>query len=154
MKEFNSEGLRLCEFQAALFEKSLDNTALSSPAFIKAFMNSALATHVDSPFFFNEDLTAEKILEEINSKYCNYKTQKKYSAEQMYWMGYLYRYWSFVYELSSKTVFSYIPSTELVGLYEAYHTLDCSAAIERIIEAKNIKRKTAKEKMVEIYGHI
>lgn len=155
MKEFDSFGLSICKSQAELFEKSIQKASLSSPDFVRRFMNSKIAGRIDLQSYINEDLTAEKILEQINSEYKTRKTQKKYTSEQMYWMGYLYRFWSYTYELPSRLVYSYIPATELVKLYEPYHTLDCKAVVERIIEAKHIeKRKLLNEKMAEIYGHI
>ncbi|MEI3217103.1 MAG: hypothetical protein V8S23_05960 [Lachnospiraceae bacterium] len=62
----------------------------------------------------------------------------KYTANELYWIGYIYRYYSYTYELSSIHVYKIIKPKELRELFLAYHTLDPSQAIERILEAKNI----------------
>ena len=71
-----------------------------------------------------------------------YKASKygsvKYSWEEMYWIGYLYRYFSYTYNKSSKQVYKIVKPKELRKLYPAYHTLGVDQAIERILEAKGI----------------
>ena len=57
----------------------------------------------------------------------------------MYWMGYIYRYWAYVFELSSKEIYKIISGNELAQLFEPYHTLDPELAIRRIYEERNIK---------------
>ena len=54
----------------------------------------------------------------------------------MHWIGYIYRYWAYTYEKSSKQLFKYIKPDELRALYFPYHSLDPAQAIERIIESK------------------
>lgn len=56
----------------------------------------------------------------------------------MYWIGYLYRYFSFTYELSSLQVYKIIKPKELRALYLPYHSLSPSQAIERILESKGM----------------
>ena len=56
----------------------------------------------------------------------------------MYWIGYLYRYFSITYELTSAQVYKIIKPKELRGLFLPYHTMDPSQAIERILEAKGM----------------
>ena len=53
-------------------------------------------------------------------------------------MGYLYRYWAYIRECSSKSVYKIIKPEELRGLYLPYHSLDPLQAIERIMESKDI----------------
>lgn len=56
----------------------------------------------------------------------------------MYWIGYLYRYFSYTHELSSIRVYKIVKPKELRGLFLPYHTLSPEQAIERILEAKGI----------------
>ena len=62
----------------------------------------------------------------------------KYTHNEMYWMGYIYRYYTYTYQCSSVSVYKTIKPKELRGLFLPYHTLDPSQAIERILEAKGI----------------
>lgn len=65
-------------------------------------------------------------------------------------MGYLYRYWCYTYGKTSKQVYRIIKPSELRTLFFPYHSLDCSAAIERILEAKGQNEEDYIEKGVAI----
>ena len=102
-------------------------------------MLSDIAKQFDSKAYLDGTLTKDEVFELIEEEYgeSNYG-KNKYNSEVLYWIGYLYRYFSYTYELTSKQVYRYVKPKELNGLYLAYHTLSCAQAIERILEAKNI----------------
>ena len=56
----------------------------------------------------------------------------------MYWIGYIYRYFAIICELTSVQVYKIIKPKELRGLFLPYHTMDPSQAVERILEAKEM----------------
>lgn len=56
----------------------------------------------------------------------------------MFWIGYIYRYFSYTYQKTSKQVYKIIKPKELRGLFLPYHTMDPAQAIERILEAKGL----------------
>ena len=62
----------------------------------------------------------------------------KYTHNEMYWIGYIYRYFAITYEFTSARVYKIIKPKELRELFLPYHTLDPSQAIERILEAKGL----------------
>ena len=72
----------------------------------------------------------------------------------MYWIGYLYRYWAYTFEKSSKQVFRSIKPEELRELYFPYHSLDPAQAIERILEAKGMEDRDQITRGVEILRRI
>ena len=81
--------------------------------------------------------------------------KEKYTNNEMYWIGYLYRYFSYTYELSSYRVYKMVKPKELRNLYLPYHTLSVEQAIERILEAKNIQLEVDDiHKQLEIYKKI
>ena len=139
MRKIDHDGLLLCKIQGAIFENSLKKTNTSSEIFIRRFMLSDIAKQFDSKAYLDGTLTKDEVFELIEEEYgeSNYG-KNKYNSEALYWIGYLYRYFSYTYELTSKQVYRYVKPKELNGLYLAYHTLDCAQAIERILEAKNI----------------
>lgn len=139
MRKIDHDGLLLCKIQGAIFENSLKKTKTSSEIFIRRFMFSDIAKEFDSKAYLDGTLTKDEVFELIEEEYgkSNYG-KNKYNSEALYWIGYLYRYFSYTYELTSKQVYRYVKPKELNGLYLAYHTLDCSQAIERILQAKNI----------------
>lgn len=139
MRKIDHDGLLLCKIQGTIFEDSLKKTNTSSEIFIRRFMLSDIAKQFDSKAYLDGTLTKDEVFELIKEEYgeSNYG-KNKYNSEALYWIGYLYRYFSYTYELTSKQVYRYVKPKELNGLYLAYHTLDCAQAIERILEAKNI----------------
>ena len=139
MRKIDHDGLLLCKIQGAIFENSLKKTNTSSEIFIRRFMLSDIAKQFDSKAYLDGTLTKDEVFELIEEEYgeSNYG-ENKYNSEVLYWIGYLYRYFSYTYELTSKQVYRYVKPKELNGLYLAYHTLSCAQAIERILEAKNI----------------
>ena len=74
----------------------------------------------------------------------------------MYWIGYLYRYFSYTYELSSITVYKIVKPKEFRGLFLPYHILTPEQAIERILEAKGMMLNLEDEinRQFEIYKRI
>ena len=80
----------------------------------------------------------------------------KYNLNELYWIGYLYRYFSYTYNMSSIQVYKIVKPKELRGLYLPYHTLDPSQAIERILEAKGypINEEEELKRQYEIFCRI
>ena len=154
MKDFDIYGLKICEFQARVFEKSL-NAEYSSPIFIRRFMYSEVGQRIDLNAFLFEASPEDSVLEEINEEFGQSSYGKiKYSANEIYWIGYLYRYWSYTHEVSSKSVYKIVKPQELKKLYFAYHSLDPSQVIIRIKEAKGIEEEDLITKGVRIMRKI
>lgn len=140
MKEMDKDGILLCEIQGRIFERSLEEYETSSPVFIRRFMNSEIAEEMDSEGFLNRPFNEDDVFRSLDKEYgkSSYGTDR-YAPGIMNWIGYLYRYWSYVYEMPSKRVFRIAGSRELRDLYYAYHSLDPLNAIQRIMEAKGIR---------------
>lgn len=158
MKKIDKDGLLLCELQAKTFEMSVDATEVSSEIFIRRFMNSKISKSIDSCEILQTNIQAKDILERIEDQYgkSNYGSIK-YTKNELYWIGYIYRYFSYTYEKSSVQVYKIVKPKELRGLFLPYHTLDPSQAIERILEAKNLLVADNKAEIIrqyEIYKNI
>lgn len=155
MRAFDETGLKLSRMQAELFVLSASKLECSSPIFLRRFMLSKVAARMDQAGFLYEACTADGILQEIEEEFgaTNYG-REKYSTEELYWMGYLYRYWSYTYEKSSKQVYKLMKPKELRGLYYPYHSLDPAQAIERILESKDLGEEDLTQKGVEILRRI
>ena len=94
---------------------------------------------LDNETIISSNTQAKDIVEMVEEEYGASKYGSvKYSREEMYWIGYLYRYFSYTYNKSSKQVYKIVKPKELRKLYPAYHTLGVDQAIERILEAKGI----------------
>ena len=151
MKLMDEIGLKLCKTQAELFVSSITLTDCSSAVFLRRFMNSAVAKRMDEGGFIFEATTNESVVSEIDEEFGKTDYGKvKFSENEMYWMGYLYRYWCYTYEKTSKQVYRIIKPTELRELFFPYHSIDNAAAIERILEAKNSREEDLTERGVAI----
>ena len=139
MEKIDQDGLILCDLQAKTFEMSIDYTMESSGIFIRRFMNSHVSKMVDNKSLLDTNLQPYDILEMIEEEYqgSNYGS-KKYTKNEMYWIGYIYRYFSYTYDFTSRKVYKIVKPKELQELFLPYHTLDPSQAIERILEAKGM----------------
>lgn len=141
MRELDSKGIALARAQARFFAQSVQLYKGSSAFFAKAFMNSDSCEMIDRNLLFNLD----DILFELSKKKIVNIGKNKIHYDVMFWAGYIYRCWSYVYEESSKNIYKIINCEELAKLYEPYHSMDPLTAIERIIEAKNITLKLSQK---------
>ena len=140
MRKVDSLGLRLCSFQAQLFEESLNKCECSSRIFARRFLNSDLAKRMDNDGFLFESLTITDALDEIDQQYGESTYGKeKYTVEEMHWIGYIYRYWSYSFELTSRQIYKIAKPEQMKKLYFPYHSLDPRQAIERILEGKGME---------------
>ncbi len=77
----NSMQLKLCDIQGRLFENSCQ---YGSEAFIRDFMNSEIAAHLDSPYNKYQWMGEEYILEELEDEKSLSKEGEKYSKDVLY----------------------------------------------------------------------
>ena len=96
MKKISKDGLLLCELQAETFEESIDKMDTSTEIFIRRFMKSKIAKQLDDESILEQNIQAKDILDLINEEYgvSDYGSVK-YNRNEIYWIGYLYRYFSF-----------------------------------------------------------
>jgi len=155
MREMDNYGLKLCKFQAEVFQKSIDEMDCSSRVFVRRFMLSDLAKRMDKDGFLFDAIDVIDALHEINSQFgpSDYGTVK-YRKEELYWAGYIYRYWSYISEKNSKQIYKMVKPEELKKLYFPYHSLDPEQAIERIQESKGIVKIDDIKRGVEILRNV
>lgn len=139
MSNLDHDALSLCEFQGNLFEQSLEKTQCSSAVFLRRFMKSDVAKRMDRPGFLNSAEDIDSVFKDIDDQYgpSSYGTVK-YNREELFWIGYIYRYWCLNKKISSLSAYKMIKPSELRTFYQAYHSLDPQQAIDRILESKNL----------------
>lgn len=150
MKKMDRDGLILCDIQGKTFEQSLEYQSCSSPIFIRRFMLSAFSKRMDNFGYLNEASTISQIYDELDEQYgkSNYG-RTKYTQDELFWIGYIYRYFCVVYEISSKRAYKLIKPNELRNVYYPYHTLDPLVAIDRVLEAKKINLPKTEEERIK-----
>jgi hypothetical protein len=155
MRKMDEIGLKLCKMQAEVFAASVSETKCSSLIFMRRFMNSQVAQRMDFGGFLFEACDIDQIFREIETEFGESSYGKeKYSETELYWIGYIYRYWSYTYQKTSKQIYRFIKPKELRDLYYPYHSLDPAQAIGRILEAKGEKEKDLTAKGVRIMRNI
>lgn len=155
MRKIDEEGLKLCGLQAEVFANSLTRMQCSSPIFVRRFMNSQVASRMDKKGFLLGTSDSVSILDEVDAQYgpTSYGTER-YGREELYWLGYLYRYWAYTYEKSSKQIYKQMKAKKLRSLYFPLHSLDPAQAIERILEGLGSEEEDYTEKGVKILREI
>ena len=157
MRKMDQDGLLLCDLQGNAFELSIQLTSTSSEIFMRRFMNSKVVKMIDNGSILQMNIQPKEIIERVEEEYkkSNYGSVK-YTKNEMYWIGYLYRYFSYTYELPSTRVYKIVKPQELRGLFLPYHTLSPEQAIERILEAKGMIFNSEDEidRQFEIYKRI
>ena len=156
-KKIDKDGLLLCELQAKTFELSASAIDTSSEIFIRRFAYSEMARIMDNTSILQTNIQPQDIIERINEEYgvSNYGSVK-YTLNELFWIGYIYRYFSYTYDWSSTRVYKTVKPKELRGLFLPYHTMDPASAIERILEAKRMLPGTEEnlQRQYEIFKRV
>ncbi len=138
---------KLCDIQGRLFELSIDE-GYDSETFIKCFMKSKIAMYLDSSYNRYQWAGEEYLLEEIEDE-CKEnltKTGNIISKDEIYWIGYIYRYWHYYKNESSKNIYKIAPFKTMKINYLMFHTMSPELAIDDLIEInKQKERKKIKE---------
>ena len=130
----DSLSLQLCDIQGRLFELSR-REGCASAAFAEAFMTGNVSEHFDLPYDRSQWMGEEYLFEDVEDDAGGIsRTGEIYDQDELYWMGYTYRYWHFLTGESSRTIYETADAPFMRRVYPAYHTLDTEAAIERIKE--------------------
>lgn len=131
----NSIQLKLCDIQGRLFELSVDRQ-INSAMFVKIFMNSETAKALDSNYnrmqWAGEEYLLEEVVEGAKDK-LNLEGEL-YSKNVIYWIGYIYRYWHYYTNESSKSICKQAPVETMKRNYLMFHTMAPEVAIEDLKE--------------------
>ena len=130
--------LKLCDIQGRMFERS---TAYAREDFIRDFMNSEVAEHLDSPYNKLQWMGDEYLMDELKDEKKLDTDGEKYSPEVLYWIGYLYRYWACTRGERSRKIYRQAPAKTMKRNYMAFHTFDPDVAIDDLIEIHQQRQK-------------
>ena len=130
--------LKFCDIHGRLFERS---TAFASESFIRGFMNSEVAEHLDSPYNKLQWMGEEYLMEELQDEIALQATGEIYSPEVLYWTGYIYRYWACSRSEKSRQIYRWAPASAMRRNYMAFHTFDPDIAIDDLMEIGRQRRR-------------
>ncbi len=135
---------KLCDIQGRLFELSVDK-GIDSESFIKSFMLSKTAEYLDSTYNRLQWAGEEYLLEEIIDECGDSLKQggKILTKDEIYWIGYIYRYWHYYKNENSKQIYKQASYERMKTNYMMFHTMSPEMAIDDLIEIHN-QRKNKK----------
>lgn len=136
---------KLCDIQGRLFQLSVEK-GYDSKAFVKAFMNSKTAEYFDSSYnrlqWAGEEYILEETIDECKDKIEN--NGNVIDKEVIYWIGYVYRYWHFYKNESSRKIYKLAPFERMVRNYLMFHTMSLELAIEDLIDIHQQKKNNVR----------
>ena len=125
---------QLCDIQGRLFGLALKND-YDCPQFIETFMNSQAAVSLDDTYDRLQWAGEEYILEELEDEAKGLKKAGTiYDREVMYWAGYVYRYWHYYTNETSREIYQIADAKTMNDCWLGFHTLDVELAIEDLKE--------------------
>lgn len=140
MKKLDFNERKLCQIQGKLFEESIEKLECSSLIFARRFMQSELSKKFDDYSFLVMALDINDCFYEIEKEYGVSSYGKiKYSKNEMFWIGYIYRALSIIYKLPSREIFKLFNAKKIVTYYSIYHTFDVEQAAEKMMESINYR---------------
>ena len=143
--------LKLCQAQAKIFEASVAKAYYSSPIFIRRFTYSSIAKSFDEKVFLYRSDSIEDIFNILDEEFGESQYGEiKYSPDQMFWIGYIYRCICIKYNLSSKSVYKLFNAKEIIKYYNIFHTFDIVDAAERMMESINYDNSSNQEKAYKV----
>lgn len=136
MRKFDHNGLLLAEYQAKLFEKSVELNC-SSPIFLRRFLHSDLLKMLDN--YVSVSLDVNEGIRSILEQYKDTSYGKeKYSKEALFWMGYMYRYISYTRQQSTSFVMKLFNHKQMNAVYYVFHTQDPEWCIQSLLDLNNL----------------
>ncbi len=96
---------------------------------------SRIVKSFDNQNYLNMTMDAYDVINALNEEYgkSTYGT-KKFTENEMHWIGYIYRTIAILYELSSKEVYKLFKANDIVKYYNTFHTFDIIYAADRMME--------------------
>ena len=134
----NSLQRQLCDIQGRLFELSLKKN-LDSADFIEKYMNSQTCGYFDLPYDRHQWAGEEYILEEFLDETYVKPVGESYHIDELYWAGYIYRYWHFLTGENSPQIYEQANAQRMKECFLGFHTMDAVMAIE---DLKEIHKQT------------
>lgn len=151
MKPLSSLEIKLCQKQAKIFEESIKKTNYSSLIFIRRFMHSSIAKLFDEELFLFSTISNDDVFDTLDEEFGESTYGKeKYSEDEMFWIGYIYRCICIRYKLTSKAVFRLFNAKEIVKYYYMGHTFDIVDCAERMMEKIGYDDSPIEEKAYKI----
>ena len=152
LREYDSECRRLASEQGYIFSLSVKEK-LPSFYFAKVLVNTEEIKLYDDLSYKCSGISREELFLIAKNK-LRMKRGTIYSFEEMNWIGYFYRTYCYLFNISSSKAFKDIPISFLRSVYYPYHSLDIRKAIDMVIKNLNINEIDNEERAYELVRKI
>ena len=142
---------RMASMQASVFERSAEKN-IPSYYFIQDYMNSDDAKSLDDLSFLYGGSSELEIYLNIIAKVKKKENGTVYPPEVMHWIGFFYRYATYLTGISSKKLFKTIPPADLNKVYPLYHSLEISKAVSTVFDDINYQPTDRKAIFKKLYS--
>ena len=140
MRDLTEIERRLCAWQGRVFESSSDCSEDGSAVFVRRFMLSDVAGRVDAAGAVLDTSPESQVVADVDAEFGGKPYgSERFSANELYWMGYIYRCISLLTGMSSRAVYRIIGARDLRLLHFPYHSLAVEQAAERILEDRGVQ---------------
>lgn len=134
MKKLDIHNRRRCIVQGNLFEEAI-NRNMDSRDFIEKYMTSGIALSIDLPAYLLQHSGEFYFLDIMDANLCIKRSDNIIPSEILYWIGYIYGYWHYYKEISSKEIYEIADFDTMCSKYVELCTLSPSVAINILIES-------------------
>ena len=131
-KELTAFELAVCENQATVFEECQLAYDCDAFDFVEKFMLGDVAAQLDKKVSSFHNTGTKQLGDYLISKVDVLPLQQRKSAEALFWVGYLYRYWAWL-GMASSEIIKKAAIERTYMLYEGLHTLDPKEAIRLLM---------------------
>ncbi|MFA6675708.1 MAG: hypothetical protein WCS49_02410 [Bacilli bacterium] len=142
MRELDTNGLRLVEFQGKLFEESVIRFECSTKVFLRRFFYSDLLVTLDKNDSSLISFSLEESFQSIEAQFGKSSYGKdKWNSNVLFWIGFIYRYIAFTRDVETKFIMKLFEPDMLKNLYYAYHTQNNEWVVENLLSLRNVDEK-------------
>lgn len=136
-KDLSRDELAVANTQGIIFEEC-QALGVDAVDYITKFMHSETAENLDvmkqGVFSAGSAQLKRYALEQIKPVK-HFETASHVNEEALYWVGYIYRYWSYLLGTHSRDIIRTVPVEKALLCYPAYHCMGNKEAISKMVRS-------------------
>jgi len=141
-KDLDRDELAVSNTQGIIFEECQD-LGVDAIDYATKFMHSRAAEELDrmkSGVYSAGSAPLKRYALRMIEPVKTYSPENHVSEEALHWVGYIYRYWSYLLGTPSNEIVQAMPVKEALMCYQAYHCMGNREAISRMLRKSIIKK--------------
>ena len=134
-KDLNRDELTVSNTQGIICEECQD-LGVDAVDYVSKFMLSSVAEDFDkmkSGIYSAGPAPLKRYILQRIEPVSSYSEDKHVNEDALHWVGYIYRYWSYLLGMASKDIVKLVPVEKALRCYPAYHSMGNSEAISRML---------------------